>query len=140
MAKLSLGQAAKLAGTSKTTLSRMLARGEISGTQRADSVWEIDASEIARVVDLKKTPGRGRKVEAKAGAWVDPAPDAVDLAVLRVQLEAARERLAEAVEREQRAEERAAEALRREREAADRLTRLIEDQRPRSLWSRLTDR
>lgn len=131
--KLSLGQAAKVAGVSKSTLQRMLKNGQVSGTQREDSVWEIDQSEVARIARDKDRPRSGKRVEASA----TPDPAAVDLAVLKVQLQDVRDRLAEAVRREQAAEARAAEALSRERELADRVTRLIEDQRPRGLWSRL---
>ena len=138
--KLSLGQAAKAAGVGKTTLSRMISRGEISAAKAADGTYQIDESEVARVIAARQAPGRGRAVEAKASAAAAPAPDAVDAAVLRVQIENLRDRLAEAVRREEAAEARAAEALAREREATDRFTRLIEDQRPaapRGLWSRL---
>ena len=132
--KLSLGQAAKLAGVSKSTLQRMLKAGTASGTQREDSVWEIDQSEVARIARDKDRPRSGKRVPDVVEA---PPQDAVDLAVLKVQLQDVRDRLAEAVRREQAAEARAAEALARERELADRVTRLIEDQRPRGLWSRL---
>ena len=135
--KLSLGQAAKIAGVSKSTLQRMLRDGRVSGTQREDGVWEIDESEVARIARDKDRPRSGKRVEAPPAA-PEPRPEAVDLAVLRVQLQDVRDRLAEAVKREEAAEARAAEALAREREAADRLTGLIEDQRPaRGLWARL---
>lgn len=132
--KLSLGQAAKHAGVSKSTLQRMLKAGTVSGTQRADSVWEIDQAEVARIARDKDRPRSGKRVPDVVEA---PQQDAVDLAVLKVQLQDVRDRLAEAVRREQAAEVRAAEALARERELADRVTRLIEDQRPRGLWDRL---
>lgn len=132
--KLSLGQAAKHAGVSKSTLQRMLKAGTVSGTQRADSVWEIDQAEVARIARDKDRPRSGKRVPDVVEA---PPQDAVDLAVLKVQLQDVRDRLAEAVRREQAAEVRAAEALARERELADRVTRLIEDQRPRGLWDRL---
>ena len=132
--KLSLGQAAKVAGVSKSTLQRMLKAGTVSGTQRADSVWEIDQAEVARIAGDKDRPRSGKRVPDVVEA---PPQDAVDLAVLKVQLRDVRDRLAEAIKREEAAEARAAEALARERELADRVTRLIEDQRPRGLWARL---
>ena len=138
--KLSLGQAAKVAGMSKSTLQRMLADGRVSGTQRADSIWEIDQAEIQRVIDSRDAPQRGRRVVPPVVEATVEATPAVDLAVLRVQLQDVRDRLAQSVKREEQAEARAAEALAREREATDRFTRLIEDQRPaapRGLWSRL---
>ena len=139
--KLSLGQAARTAGMAKSTLQRMLKDGRLAGTQRKDGIWEIDKAELQRVIDAKDAPQRGRKVTAVEGKSAPEArPEAIELAELRVHLANVRERLEEAIAREQAAEARAAEALAREREAADRLTRLIEDQRPRGLWSRLTGR
>ncbi len=135
--KMSLGQAARTAGMAKSTLQRMLKSGRLAGTQREDGVWEIDQAELQRVIDAKGAPQRGRKVTA--GVEV-VRPEAIEIAELRANLANVRERLDEAIAREQAAEARAAEALAREREAADRLTRLIEDQRPRGLWSRLTGR
>ena len=113
----------------------MLKAGAVSGTQSEDSVWEIDQSEVARIARDKDRPRSGKRVEAVEA----PPQDAVDLAVLKVQLQDVRDRLAESVRREEAAEARAAEALAREREASDRFTRLIEDKRPaRGLWARLT--
>ena len=60
--KLSLGQAAKHAGVSKSTLQRMLKAGAVSGTQREDSVWEIDRAEVARIARDKDRPRSGKRV------------------------------------------------------------------------------
>ena len=131
MTKLSLGQAARAAGMSKSTLQRMLASGRMSGTQRADSVWEIDMSEVQRVLDARDAPQRGRKAAPVEDKPVEAArPEAVELAELRAHLANVRDRLDEAIRREQAAEARAAEALAREREMSDRVARLIEDKRP----------
>jgi hypothetical protein len=138
-----LGQAAKAAKMSKSTLQRMLLDGRATGHQREDGVWEIDSSEVARIASDKDRPQRGRKVSAPAPVPPFPQQDSVDLAVLKVQLQDVRDRLAEAIKREEAAEARAAEALARERDLSDRLTRLIEDQRPaeaRGFWARLTGR
>jgi uncharacterized protein (DUF885 family) len=137
--KLSLGQAAKVAGVGKTTLARMLADGRVTGTKRPDGVYEIDKAEVARIARDKDVPRSGKRVEATPAA-PEARPEAVDLAILKVQLQDVRDRLAEAVRREEQAEARAAEALARERALSDRLSRLIEDQRPaapRGLWARL---
>lgn len=139
--KLSLGQAARTAGMAKSTLQRMLKDGRIAGTQREDGIWEIDKAELQRVIDAKDAPQRGRKVTAvEVKAVPATRPEAIELAELRVHLANVRERLDEAIAREQAAEARAAEALAREREAADRLTRLIEDHRPKGVWAKLTGR
>jgi septal ring factor EnvC (AmiA/AmiB activator) len=135
MAKVSLGQAARIAGMSKSTLQRMLASGRVSGHQREDSVWEIDMSEVQRLMDSRDKPQRGRKAKASAPVE-DVRPEAIEIAELRANLEGARQRLDDMIARAEAAEAREAA----ERERVDRLTRLIEDQRPRGLWSRLTGR
>ena len=45
---LSLGQAARLAGVGKTTLTRAIKAGRMSAGRRADGGYEIDAAELAR--------------------------------------------------------------------------------------------
>ncbi len=47
--KFTLGQAAKETGVSKSTLSRALDSGKISGERQPDNSWQIDASELFRV-------------------------------------------------------------------------------------------
>jgi excisionase family DNA binding protein len=126
MGVVTLGEAARRTGVSKTTLTRMLARGEISGTKDGD-VWNIEESEIARIIDARKKPRQGKRREMPVEAMAQPV--AVELAVLRVQLEAVRKSLDEAVERAKAAEEREALALARERAAADRVAAVIEDKR-----------
>ncbi len=46
---LSLGQAARLANTSKTTLTRSIKAGRLSATRRDDGGYSIDPAELARV-------------------------------------------------------------------------------------------
>jgi len=71
--KLSLGQAARTAKMSKSTLQRMLTSGRMDGHQRAeDGIWEIDTVEVQRVIDARDAPQRGRKVaqtEDKVGPY-----------------------------------------------------------------------
>lgn len=47
---LTLGQAARLTGTSKTTLTRTINTGRLSGIRRDDGSYEIDLAELARVL------------------------------------------------------------------------------------------
>ena len=131
--KMSLGQAARTARMAKSTLQRMLKNGRLAGTQREDGVWEIDQAELQRVIDAKDSPQRGRKAKAVVEA---ARPEAIEIAELRANLAAARQRLEDMIARAEAAEAREAA----ERERVDRLTRSIEDQRPRGLWSRLTGR
>lgn len=46
---LTLGQAAKLAGTSKTTLTRAIQAGRLSATRRDDGGYAINPAELCRV-------------------------------------------------------------------------------------------
>ena len=46
---LTLGQAAKLVGTSKTTLTRAIRAGRLSAIRRDDGGYQIDPAELSRV-------------------------------------------------------------------------------------------
>ena len=46
---LTLGQAARLTGTSRTTLTRAIKAGRLSATRRDDGVYAIDPAELARL-------------------------------------------------------------------------------------------
>lgn len=50
---LSLGQAARLAKTSKSTLTRAIRAGRLSATRRDDGGYQIDPAELARIYDIK---------------------------------------------------------------------------------------
>lgn len=57
---LTLGQAARLTGTSKTTLTRAIKGGRLSATRRDDGGYQIDPAELARVYEIKpETPATG---------------------------------------------------------------------------------
>jgi hypothetical protein len=49
---LTLGQAARLAGVGKTTLTRAIKAGRLSATRRIDGGYEIDPSELSRVYNV----------------------------------------------------------------------------------------
>ena len=53
---LTLGQAARLTNTSKTTLTRAIRAGRLSATRRDDGGYEIDPSELARVYTVTTAP------------------------------------------------------------------------------------
>jgi len=54
---LTLGQAARLAQTSKTTLTRAIRAGRLSATRRDDGSYAIDPAELGRVYTVKaETP------------------------------------------------------------------------------------
>jgi excisionase family DNA binding protein len=52
MATLTLGQAAKLAGVGKTTLTRAIKSGRLSAERREDGGYRIDPAELARVYEI----------------------------------------------------------------------------------------
>ena len=54
---LTLGQAARMAGKGKTTLTRAIKAGKLSASRRDDGSYAIDPAELARVYDV--TPETG---------------------------------------------------------------------------------
>lgn len=129
MGVITLGEAARRTGVSKTTLARMLERGAISGVKDSKATrptWAIDESEVARILAERQRPQRGlRRPVPVAEPPVEARPEAVELAALRAELQGVRDRLADMITRAEAAEAREAA----ERERVDRLTRLIEDKR-----------
>lgn len=53
---LTLGQAARLAGMSKTTLTRAIKAGRLSASRRDDGSYAIDPAELERVYTLQPSP------------------------------------------------------------------------------------
>lgn len=58
---LTLGEAAKQAGCSKSTLSRALKKGELSGTRKADESFDIDPAELQRWNGERSKRGNGNR-------------------------------------------------------------------------------
>lgn len=59
MPELSLSQAAKLTGKSKSTINRAIKTGKISATRHDDGSYSIDPAELSRAFDVE--PPRGSK-------------------------------------------------------------------------------
>lgn len=55
--KYTLGQAAKEAKVGKSTLSRALNEGRLSGDKQDDGSWQIDASELGRWLEGYRSKG-----------------------------------------------------------------------------------
>ena len=53
MSQLTLGQAARLVGVGKTTLTRAINSGRIPATRRADGSYLIEPAELTRVYSVK---------------------------------------------------------------------------------------
>lgn len=127
---LTLGQAARLTRTSKTTLTRAIKAGRLSATRRDDGVYAIDPAELARVYAVKvATPATGDATGATVH-HTTPERDGGDTLALQVQIEVLRAQLD--LMREHAAE------LRQQRDgwqnAAEAAQRQLTDHRPRRGW------
>lgn len=61
MSELSLSQAAKLTGKSKSTINRAIKTGKISATRHEDGTYSIDPAELARAFDIEPLDGAKRR-------------------------------------------------------------------------------
>ena len=123
---LTLGQAARLTGTSKTTLTRAIKAGRLSAIRRDDGSYEIDPAELSRVYTVvPETPATGA-VTGTAVHHATPDRDPGDTLALRAEIEGLKAQLA--LMREHAAE------LRNQRDGwqhqAESTQRLLADQRP----------
>lgn len=80
-----LGEAAKAAGVSKTTLRRAIQSGRLSAIRRHDGSYEIDPAELHRAFP-SHSDGSGTLARSVT---------AIDTGELRVEVEMLRERLVE---------------------------------------------
>ncbi len=115
---LSLGQAARETGKSKSVISNALKSGRLSGVRNGKGEWEIDPSELFRVFSPQNGLENGKKNDLERFS----TPENALVELLKEQLQNAKERENQAREREQQAFEREREG--REREA--RLMALLE--------------
>jgi hypothetical protein len=65
MSELSLTQAAKVAGKSKSTINRAIKSGKLSATRNDDGSYSIDGAELARAFHIGPPSG---------SEWVSAAP------------------------------------------------------------------
>jgi hypothetical protein len=88
MSTLTLGAAAKMAGVSKSTLSRAIKAGRMSAAgRRDDGGYEIDAAELCRVFPAR-TPAEDDATGGSNGAMTRHATvDATALAEMRLRAE-----------------------------------------------------
>jgi hypothetical protein len=135
MSMLTLGQASKLTGKSKPTISKAVKDGKLSG-QKVNGVFQIDKAELVRVygeVKLKKLNTVDDMLFSVAKAKGSPASNAV----AELEKKHLEEKVADLESRLAKAEDRAETSEVREREANARVFALIEDKRPKSLMQRL---
>lgn len=137
---LTLGQAARLAGTSKTTLTRSIKSGRLSAIRLDDGSYQIDPAELCRVyavrietpVTVSATGGVVKETTPLEGPSATPCDPEVTarLAALDAEVLGLRELLAEVKSNR--------DELRAERDDwRGRAERLLTDQRPSSVWHRL---
>ena len=127
MKLLTLGEAAKLTGKSKPTISKAVKDGRISG-QKVDRVFQIEVSELLRVYPAKaETPA----VEIEQAPAQQDEITKLKMQHLEEQLEATKQQLHEAKEERD-------QAIKDAREDRTRFMALLENQKPRSLWSKIT--
>ncbi len=91
---LTMGQAAKEAGTSKATLSRAIATGRLSATRNDKGGWDIQPAELFRVFPRNTVTGSGNS-DVKQTATPSQAPfatleTAIENASLKAEIEGLR--------------------------------------------------
>ncbi len=97
MAMLTLGQAARLTGLGKTTITRAIKAGKLSASRRDGGSYEIDPAELSRVYDVRpqtlETVTEDRRVVHHATTDTRPRDGAGDpevtarLAALEVEIQ-----------------------------------------------------
>lgn len=135
---VSMGQAARMTGKSKPTISRAIKSGKLSASPNGSGGYSIDPAELARVFSIRNpepVTGTGHMKPSVTSAVppVEPGETALreQVASLRVQLELMRERVGDA--REARDDARVERDEWRDQARA--AQRLLEDARaPRRNW------
>ena len=125
MSILTLGEAAKLTGKSKPTISNAVKSGKVTGTKGADGVFQIEKSELIRVY-----PEKGSKANT-------PTSKSAGKGVAELENKHLAEQVADLQARLSKTEDKLETAEIREREANARVFALIEDKTTKSLWKRL---
>ena len=135
MAELSLSQAAKQAGKSKSTIGRAIESGRLSARKNQDGTFSIDPSELFRAFPKG---GPGTTISGTDGAIRNPTDGTLGTGANPDEIKALREELAKAVQQaaaaeaiaEERAETIADLRIRLDREGEERrkLTAILTDQ------------
>ena len=130
---LSLRNAAKEAGVSKSTILRAVQSGRLSAARTEDGGYDIDPAELFRVYDPAKADRTGTDAPGQDAPANQNAPDPM-VAVLQEQVSALKEILRRADE--------VTDEVRQDRDKwrsmAESQQRQIIDARPKSWWQRLT--
>ena len=124
MSILTLGEASKLTGKAKPTISGAILSGRMSGT-KVNGVYQIEKSELIRVY-----PEKGSKANT-------PTSKSAGKGVAELENKHLAEQVADLQARLSKTEDKLETAEIREREANARVFALIEDKTTKSLWKRL---
>ena len=126
MKLLTLGEAAKLTGKSKPTISKAVKDGKISG-KKEDGVFQIEVSELLRVYPAK--------TEAEEQQSPKTSSPSSEVEVLKQQhLE---EKVNDLEKRLMKAEQERDQAIQDARDDRNKFMALLEHQKPKGLWSRI---
>ena len=128
MKLLTLGEAAKMTGKSKPTISKAVKDGKISG-QKIDGVYQIEVSELTRVFPAKSADA-GQPTKSSPNQQASNA-QSDEIAELKLQhLRDAEQRLTKVeMERDQ--------AVQDARDDRNKFMALLEYQQTKSFWSKL---
>ena len=132
MKHLTLGEASKLTGKSKPTISKAIKDGRISAEQRPDKSYQIEVSELLRVYPALPETDADTSIQTKASSKSNNS------SVLEVEKKYLEEKVADLEDRLQEMKEERNTAQTEARADRARLGAMIEDQRPKSLWQRMT--
>jgi len=124
---LTLGQASKMTGKSKPTISKAVKDGRLSGKKGKDGVYQIEVSELLRVYDAKS--------EAKSEPLV--LTQGMSEKVAELEKKHLEEKLQDAERRMLKLEQERDQAIQDAREDRAKFMALLEDQRPRGFFGRL---
>lgn len=130
MKLLTLGEASKLTGKSKPTISKAVKDGKISG-HKVDGVYQIEVSELTRVYPAKSATAE----EAPA---TTPATNAQSDEIAELKLKHLEEKLRDAEQRLTKAELERDQAVQDARDDRNKFMALLEHQKPKGLWARLS--
>jgi len=107
MAELSLVQAAKVSGKSKSTINRSIKSGKLSAQRHDDGSYSIDPSELFRVFPRNpKEPTSEEPKEPRGTPSVSEETLRIKVQMLQAQLEREQETVADLRKRLDRAEDR----------------------------------
>jgi excisionase family DNA binding protein len=137
MAELTLSQAAKLAGKSKSTLSRAVSTGRLSAAKRDGNQILIDVSELERVYGPLQRQSAAKNVPEERSATLYETTEIALLKARLAELEHDRRDLREQIEQERTERARLVNVI----EDQAKTMRLLEDHREpqdrKSWWRRL---